>query len=276
MISTAVIEHTVPHGVDENFGLLTLEVRVPLFVWTHILTHKRFARNASSNRAMPNDRNLELGYFTPTAFMGQGVGMKSGQMLSAEKQIIAEAVWKHVWDTASIASQILSMIGVSKEQSSRVLPQFKMMLGVVTGTRSAWKAFLSLRNNTEADVATQEFAAQVVAALQSPYKASSLHLPYSLREPADLVERMMLCAARIARTSYGLPKQKEDDLRLAKRLLEHKHMSPFEHTAQWVPMSRTCATHTQLDADEYKKMYADSPVFGWANHRSILEEENPL
>lgn len=263
---------TAPDKGFEKQALITCKIEVPYYVWVELLTHKRFARNASSNRAMSVDKNLSsLGFYLPSKFFVQGTGMSSGDVIDPEKQEEALKIWNEVWKYCSKKSQKLSELGVTKEQSSRVLPTFKMMRGLVTGTQDAWNKFFELRISPLADTAMQEFAQKVKTVIdEKEYQYSVLHLPYLTKEELDndefnAEEILYVGAGRIARLSYGDISTKNNDMVLGQRLKNDKHLSPFEHSAGWVhnPWNSALCSKAEDMAENY----------GWESARATFERD---
>lgn len=270
-IEVKVVRKTAPKPWLEKYGVATVLVTVPSFVWTQLLTHKRLARNAASNRALSTDNSIGLGHYTPESFKGKGQGMMAGDELPPEVQMSAKAVWEAVWQYTSEAARILDTLGVSKEQANRVLPLFKNVTGVLTGTMSAWNALIPLREHNSADSAQKdEFIPLLKRELfAAPYVYSYRHTPFIEEgDPEDWDALCHVLGARIARASYGKPGQSGDDVRLSKRLLAESHLSPFEHPAKWEVFPSPSALHTIWD-----KFGAIGLTSGWQNYRADVEEK---
>jgi hypothetical protein len=241
-IEVQVIAATRPPLPFNGYGLITLEVAVPLYVWTEILTHRRFSRNASSARAMSAKRYAEMGYYLPPVWYTQGTGMKSGEPITKKAYTdICETEYTGMMQEAIHAAQKLSYLApdvrVSKEQVNRLIPPIKMVRGIITGTEAAWVAFRRLRKNSAADVAMERFAEMVdYAILHCDWNVSTKHTPYHSENEAERI-------ARIARVSFDRTSGKDDEALYA-TLLNEQHLSPFEHSAEWdlnPPMSNfTC------------------------------------
>jgi len=91
------------------------------------------------------------------------------------------------------------------------------------------------------------------------------HLPLLRREDhreLTLIEKIKVSVARCARVSYlthnGL-RDIQEDIKLYDRLLESKHMSPFEHVA--CPLSNPFNRWS-------------SNFKGWLQHRTLVENSN--
>ena len=272
-IKAECILKTAPNQELDQYALITCKVDIPGYVWMELLTSKRFARNASSNRAMTVEKNISnLGYYMPEMFFNQGEGMSSGFPTDMETQEEAEKIWQSVWKYCSKKAKALADLGIAKEQSSRVLPTFKMMRGLVTGTADAWQRFYDLRSSPLADAAMQEFAQAVMGAIENAEtKYGVLHLPFITPEELDAEvftadEIIAVGAGRIARISYGDVSTKKNDMELGQRLKTNGHLSCFEHSAGWIefPWSNAlCSKPEDMDNN-----------WGWENARASFEREN--
>jgi thymidylate synthase ThyX len=270
-INVELILATAPDKYLVYKELYTFQVDLPYYVWVELLTHKRFARNASSNRAMSVTKNIEeLGYYIPDTFYLKGKGMKAGEPvdLFSELDHQCSTIWKSVWEFASKAAIELETLGITKEQASRVLPTFKMMRGLVTGTRDAFEKFLFLRDNVNADMAMQELAKQIEKKLRTAKcDISTNHIPF-LGDLEITSHNLMICAGRIARISYGKNEAKENDYELGMRLLVSGHLSPFEHMAFWETKSlSSCISSKEEDIHRVNKEVWE----GWMNTRAMIE-----
>lgn len=268
-------------------GLITFRVNVPLFIWTEILTHKRFARNASSARAMSTSRYVDMGHYTPETFYSQGKGMQSSNT-PIKYQKIARALWGMGWHTSTLFAALLDKLGVAKEQRNRLVNPTKFVTGLVTGTEDAWKEFLKLRNHHAADKAMQ-FTAQVISSkiamlnnqcAAHTWRYSDEHIPYCDYTLKSNQERIKVAAARIARVSYNRPPNGKNDFELADSLLKERHYSPFEHIAFYVRdpglsaiFSKPTDSHTSgiaIPDNKYGWLWG----WGWKSARVI--EENKM
>ena len=275
-ISAKCILKTAPENLygktyskRENFGLITVKIETPYYVWCEILTHKRASRNASSNRAMPLQTNLNLGYFIPDFFYSKQKGMSSGDKLDDDIQIKAHEIWIKTWEYCKNSMIELDNIGVAKEQASRVLPTFKIMKGLVTATQDGWNKIFELRISPMADKSMFELATKIKNSIdEKEWNYSYLHQPFLLNDEKLLQDSGYLAAGRIARLSYGDIKNKDGDIELGKRLLKDGHFSCFEHSAKWVEeplLSNLSSKPEDKYVDEYGYIY------GWENLRSTLE-----
>lgn len=266
------------HTEKSKTGLITIVLEVPYYVWVEFLTHRRISKNATSNRAMKMERNVEMGYYIPDTFYTQGEGMASSRV-PVDNQAKALETWKMVWGYSTACFHGLTQLGVSREQASRVLPAFKMMKGIATATEDAWTKFLELRDNPLADVAMQEFAAKVRDAIGiAQWKIDYRHAPYlsgiqnSVFYPVGKL--VLECAARIARVSYDKAGSGKSDYDLGKRLLDNKHMSCFDHIAFWVINPNLSPASLKSEDTEREDNIEDgiTEVYGWQTARSMIEQ----
>ncbi len=223
-------------------GLITFRIEVPIYIWTEILTHRRASRNASSARAMSTDRYVDMGHYSPPIFYQKGSGMKSADK-PIKYQWLARLIWNTSFTLDVWAAKALEQLGVAKEQRNRVIAPMKYIAGIVTMTENGWKHFLSLRTAPNADKAMQELAHSIkskISAIGEPnsnyvlkWNYSDWHIPYDPGNAAGGIhDRCMIAAAKISRLSYNRIEGK-DDRKSAQRLLEDKHLSPFEHIAHF-------------------------------------------
>lgn len=260
-ISVELLAATRGNENSKN-GLITLKVLIPIYIWTETLTHRTLARNASSARAMSNTRYVDMGFYMPNQFYGIGTGM-----VSSDTPIIfqeeARNIYVSAWVNAVEASERLTNLGVCKEQANRIIPPIKMIMGVITGTEKAWQSFLSLRLNPDADKAMQLFAKKVSTMIDNIYfNISPVHKPLCDRDDR---ESLLEGVARLARVSYARSAKGKNDLDLAKKLAENKHLSPFEHIGFYTKLpAKNVFTTFPEDLDENNR--------GWVTFRHFIEQ----
>jgi thymidylate synthase ThyX len=306
MIKAQLLKATRPLSRQKT-GLISFQIEVPLYVWTEVLTHRRFARNASSARAMSTERYVDMGYYTPKTFYKQGSGMQSSNE-PIKQQWLANLIWHTTTKLTQIGSKQLERLGVAKEQRNRLVAPNKIVRGIVTGTEDAWQSFLKLRNHHTADKAMQELAALINSEIyrleywKTDYVApSGVMIPASIDilVPASgylLVDmpktyidnwtysdyhfpfegEIESIVAQVARVSYARTKGK-DDKALYNALWKDGHLSPFEHIAYWTEDPKASCFTTKPSGDCDLDVYGD--VFaGWESLRARLENspiDNP-
>lgn len=292
MIKVELLKATRPVGLKSH-GLISFQIEVPLYVWTELLTHRRFSRNASSARAMSTERYVNMGYYTPEYFYTQGKGMQSSNDHIAQ-QWLATQIWHATMRVCQFSANLLERLSVAKEQRNRLIPPTKIVRGIVTGTEDAWKAFLLLRNHHTADKAMQEFAGKIQSEIYKleywrtdviPVSGQMLISSWDTSSGYALVEfpkthydnwtyadthlpfegDIENIVAQVARVSYARTKGK-DDKALYEALWKDGHLSPFEHIAYWSTEPKlSCYTtkpDTEMDHDTFS---------GWESLRARLE-----
>ena len=250
-IAAKVVAHSRVTGAPD---LITLQLRYPRFIHAEFMTHRVFSRNASSSRAIPIERMIQDVIddpAMPVAWGSNKPGMQAGAELTGSMLELAQRSWQTACRFAIHEAKNLAAVGAHKQIVNRLLEPFAHISVVVTATE--WQNFFALRCHPDADPTMRALA----EAMRDAIKASEpndwiigdWHLPYVDAETlgalyarhksdSDGTMRMlaMISAARCARVSYlnhdGSNPDLDKDLALARRLLESKHMSPFEHQAQ--------------------------------------------
>jgi thymidylate synthase ThyX len=222
--------------------LTTVEVCYPRYVHDDILTHRQLSRNASSTRAIPISKFIQDTYDNPVEpiFMKNRPGMAATEKVSETNEAMSKYVWSKAHEAAVLAAQTLDALGVHKQVTNRLLMPFVNIRVIITATD--WDNFFKLRLNSAAQQEVTEIATLIKSALDKStpkeIKDYWYHMPYITSEeyakyPPDVL--LSISAARCARVSYdkihGVDKTVEDDIKLAERLWEDGHLSPFEHQA---------------------------------------------
>lgn len=271
-ITAKVIAHSRAEGVPD---LITLQLRYPRFIHSEFMTHRVFSRNASSSRAIPIERMIQDVIDDPAMPVAWGTN-KPGMQAGPEGDWMYVVDCKDRWLTACEAmvdeAKRMASYGAHKQIVNRLLEPFAHISVVVTATE--WDNFFALRCHPDADPTMRALAEAMRDAIakSNPHRVPN-HLPYvTLRESFADVGNMpgkevwakwaMISAARCARVSYlnhdGTDPDIEKDLALAKRLLESRHMSPFEHQGMAIKDGNIRSAN----------------FVGWAQHRVLLES-NP-
>lgn len=229
--------------------LTTLEVTLPRIVLAEFNTHRMFSRNSASSRAIPVEKRIKAikeDPFIPEGFALNKPGMQAGEYLDERDEMKARHAWLHGRDAAIDAAERLLDCGIHKQWVNRLLEPFSWTTVVITATE--WENFFNLRISKLAQPEIRRAAELMKAAMDASEPVTATpgywHLPYVQRdefeefyrdETEHAVQRLVkISAARCARVSYlthdGVRDQ-ERDIELHDRLLESRHMSPFEHPA---------------------------------------------
>lgn len=255
------------------------------------------SRNASSSRAVPIERMIQDVLDDPAMPEVWGAnkpGMQDGgehneliELASAGRDVVfmtpVEA-WLEARDRAVAVARAFAAAGYHKQVVNRLLEPFGHITVVVTATE--WDNFFTLRRHSDADPTMRVLAEAMWDAISASKPAAwghdegapmDWHLPYvSPADAAHIPSEMsgqetweflaMISAARCARVSYlnhdGTAPNIEKDLKLAKMLLDSKHMSPFEHQAQVAEVSGFGGYHYE---------HLQGNFTGWNQHRKFLE-----
>ncbi len=229
--------------------LTTLQMRYPRMIHAEFMPHRVFSRNASSSRAIPVERMIQDVLddpAMPVAWGSNKPGMQAGEECTATMAFLNivdglfytytnREAWLWARDRAVEAARAFAKAGYHKQIVNRILEPFGYISVVCTATE--WDNFYALRCHPDADPTMRELAVLMKLAMDHSEPAfkqvGEWHLPYGEWWNIDAA---MISAARCARVSYlnhdGTKPDPVKDLALAQRLLESKHMSPFEHQAR--------------------------------------------
>jgi thymidylate synthase ThyX len=232
-----VLDSVSPAGVR----LTTLEVTFPRFVLAEFNTHRVFSRNSASSRAIPTNKLIQRVLEEPAVPLEWGrnrPGMMADEQLEHEDGIEAERIWLAARDAAVENARKLLELKVHKQQLNRMLEPFVWHTVIVTSTE--WDNFFELRCAPQAQPEIRAAAVRMREvlgeSLPSPIAAGEWHLPLVQDDERSLNPETLkkISAARCARVSYLThdgTREIEKDLDLCARLMEDKHLSPFEHVA---------------------------------------------
>lgn len=259
---------TYSESIDTQKRLATFVLKIPKFIWGHIISHRTLSRNSASSRATPAKRirrNVLMDPFVPVYFGENKPGMQSGHALKGFKLWMAKKTWLWSRYLPVFFHYLGQKIGIHKEVVNRLIEPWLMVEIIITATE--WSNFLSLRVNEAAQPEIRYAAEQINNLLkeQKPVKLQigQWHLPFILEkeQDLDLDTKKKISAARCARVSYSLFDGKtsdiDSDLKLCKKLSSSGHWSPFEHIAQ------------ALDKQERIGNF-----IGWKQYRKEFENEN--
>ena len=268
-ITAKVIAHSRVSGAPD---LITLEARYPRLIHSELLTHRVFSRNASSSRAIPIEKMIQSVIddpAMPVAWGSNKPGMQAGDEI--EETFWARETWLNARDAAVEHARAMANLGLHKQIVNRVIENFGHITTLITSTE--WSNFFALRCHPDADptmLALAEAMRDAIAASVPVERA--WHLPYIGDDELRLGENgggllaadaaaPMISAARCARVSYlthaGEKPDIDKDLALAKRLLDSRHLSPFEHQAQADP--------------EHLRRCDHGNFTGWIQHRQVVQ-----
>lgn len=221
--------------------ITSVELVYPRYIHSELLTHRVFSRSASSSRATPIEVMANEVISDPVLFDHVGAnkkGMSADAELPSRDRMEFLADWKNLGRT--VAEWVLAAskeYGVHKQVLNRALEPWSRIRTIVTATE--WDNFFKLRLAKDAQPEMQSLAKAIKGAmLKSPPELRKEHYPYlSIAENEKLKQwdKAMVSAARCARVSYarhdGRITTVDEDIALAEKLFNDRHLSPFEHAA---------------------------------------------
>jgi len=204
--------------------------------WTR---HATMAFSVESSRA--SDLCLD---YVPEWRIGQGKMFDQGKASPIQREI-ATAVWS-AWKSGSrIAAWILRSIGIHRQHAQLAVKPTATVSMVVTAPRWSWEHFFSLRCDSTAQAEIGKIAAELRSRVNAemPIPCTYGRL-YGITSPSygvaidaagkDLELRKDI--ASLTRVSTGkLLNSGSNPSWFVSRLLQNKHMSPFEHFFAFVP-----------------------------------------
>lgn len=262
--------------------LTTFVLTYPRFIHSEFMTHRVFSRNASSSRAIPVKKQIEMieaEPAVPIAFRKNQKGMQAGELLDNQEEAVK--LWLEGRDRAVEIAKKLADLEVHKQYANRVLEPYAHITVVVTATD--WDNFFALRCHEAAQPEIHALADLMYEAYVSSLPVflsdGQWHLPFvknaelnklDWHQAPDLdqflrtedVQKMSV--ARCARVSYLNHDKTEptldQDRDLYERLVGNAplHASPAEHQAMAVG-------DPNVRSGNFR---------GWIQYRKTLKNEN--
>lgn len=248
MITVKVIEDSVSEAGDR---LTTLQLLYPRFIHAELMTHRVFSRNASSSRAIPVKKMIDMVRSEPAMPIHWGLnqpGMQADNQLCGVHLENAKELWMEAARSAARVAESMTEIGLHKQVANRILEPFQHISVVLTATEfDNWR---ELRRHTDAQPEIQHLATEIDIqrdrSIPKILKYGEWHLPYVSQEERiemrDAIENLRaISSARCCRVSYlkhdGTKSDLNEDLALCFRLAAARpiHASPFEHQATPMP-----------------------------------------
>lgn len=269
MIEAKIIADSIaPSGVR----LTTYVLTYPRFIHAEFMTHRVFSRNASSSRAIPVKKQIEMianNPVIPLAFTKNKAGMQGGEALEGKAEELARKAWDFAMFHALDKARMLADLEVHKQYANRILEPFAHITVVCTATE--YNNFFALRNHEAAQPEIHELARQMYELYSTnepkQLQEGEIHLPFisdEERAAIKLETLVKMSVARCARVSYlnheGKTPTLEEDLKLYDRLVGAApiHASPAEHQA--------CAeADPELRSGNFR---------GWTQYRQTLKDQN--
>ena len=285
---------------DSRYGgdrLTTMELKYPRFIHAEFMTHRVFSRNASSSRAIPIQRQIDMimeDTAMPIHWGKNQAGMQAQEELIGSDLVAAQMLWVAARDDAIATAEALIQFGAHKQIVNRILEPFSHITVLVTS--DSWGNFFALRDHEDAQPEIRELARVMKAAMETSTPKSlglgEWHLPYlddedlaninnhlvessiTRHEPNKWEVCTMACAvsaARCARVSYlthdGERPTLQKDLELYRHLVNANppHMSPCEHQASPNCYSKVAGLSYPITHSNFR---------GWNQFRHLIKDES--
>lgn len=265
MIKVEIIADSI--GPDRS-RITTMVWTYPRFIHAEVMTHRVFARNAASSRAIPIQKMLTHAKATPACPSEWGRNGKGMQAIGALDHVASEQAqveWLAARDEIVRRVEEMEALGVHKQITNRMLEPWLHITTLVTATE--WANFFNLRAHPDAQPEFQRLAflalKRYLGSSPSVKREGEWHMPYADRymesglAEAELLKIVTARAARVSYLTMAGDIVHAKDYELHDRLASDGHWSPFEHAAR--------ATGDQ----EYHGCYR-----GWLPYRKLFTDEN--
>ena len=279
-IQAKIIEDSIS---IEGKRITTFQLLYPRFIHAELMTHRVFSRNASSSRAIPVKKMIQMVREEPAMPIHWGKnqpGMQANEELLLGDRYRAEVLWREAAQKAASVAERMMEMGLHKQVANRILEPFQHISVVLTATDlDNW---FELRAHEDAQPEIHALAIQMRHAMAESIprelKPGEWHLPYvTLDERNDRFFNnnpellRQVSAARCCRVSYlrhdGTAASVSDDLALCEKLVGAKplHASPFEHQA-------TPDYYVKdMEAGHWKQPELHGNFTGWIQYRKQIE-----
>jgi thymidylate synthase ThyX len=240
--------------------LTTMELTYPRFIHAEFMTHRVFSRNASSSRAIPAKKLVEMAINQPAHFIHIGMnepGMQANAEVSQEIQEQFYREWVALMSVvATSVRRWTDSYNIHKQVANRAMEPWHHIKVIVSATE--WDNFWWQRCHPAAQPEMRHLAELMRAAyLESVPEIRDTHFPYITADDERDVDRYIaheeglntfdkphilakISAARCARVSYmnhdGTRPNIRKDLDLFDKLAvrpqgseDPVHLSPLEH-----------------------------------------------
>ena len=282
-IQAKIIADSISHAGKR---ITTFQLLYPRFIHSEVMTHRVFSRNASSSRAIPVKKMIQMIRDDPAMPIHWGLnapGMQAHQEIQNVKH--AKDLWIMAAHKAANYAEDMMNMGLHKQVANRILEPFQHISVVLTATE--FDNWFELRAHPDAQPEIQELAHEMRHCMgQSTPRllnTSEWHLPYITDKDRSAVlalgwstdTLLKISAARCCRVSYlkhdGSASSVEEDLALCDRLAGAQpiHASPFEHQAT----PDTWVIKDDLDDSHWLQPYLHGNFVGWIQYRKLIEAE---
>ena len=266
---------------DNGVRLTTWELTYPRFVHAELMTHRLFSRNSASSRAIPTKklmRQIRRDPAMPVWWGKNQSGMQAREELTGWRLALARRVWLMARWGALFAAWSLTKIGLHKQIANRLLEPWMFITVIVTATE--WDNWFRLRCHPDAQPEIGWVAKEMKRQYEDPNQIPRVLSPGEWHLPLiDFDDELKVVypdrdsyfckvsAGRCARVSYLTHDGKRDgaeDVKLADKLMESGHWSPFEHVAQALP--------ERFRDGAFSNHSWSGNLRGWAQYRESVDK----
>ena len=264
----------------EGKRITTFQLLYPRFIHAELMTHRVFSRNASSSRAIPVKKMIQMVREEPAMPIHWGKnqpGMQAKEELLLGDKMHAERLWRMAAIKASQMAEDMMELGLHKQVANRILEPFQHISVVLTATDLDNWFELRAHPDAQPEIQALAKAMQFEMACSKPNELDwgDWHLPYVtpderndqfFKNNPELLRQ--ISAARCCRVSYlkhdGSVASVSDDLALCEKLIGAKplHASPFEHQA-------TPDEFDEVHGYHYPELHGN--FTGWIQYRKQIE-----
>lgn len=146
--------------------VVTVALKVPLFLRSQIMRHASFSFNEVSARYTEVADEV----YQPLQFRAQAESNRQASVEGTDlPQIAAAQMWRETWRAAYAGYTGLLELGVAREQARGVLPQATYTRFYMTGSLRSWLHFLAARDHAGAQWEAQEVARAIAELLEPLY-----------------------------------------------------------------------------------------------------------
>jgi hypothetical protein len=266
---------------DNGKILWTLECRYWRPIHAEWLTHRVFARNSGSSRAIPFMKQVKKVLAEkpgPRWWGASQKGMQAKEEIKGWRRTLAPIWWS--WSRYTACANAWfghKVLGLHKSIPNRVIEPFSNITIIVSATE--WDNFFELRDHSDALPEFQDLA-RAIRTVMKDYKdrgliqhlkAGEWHLPYLLPHEISspnlsLINKIKMSTARCSRVSYENLDATEATLK--KEIQQHdslvgsvpRHSSPAEHPCMAGPSASI----------------SSGPLQGFIQYRAFLEDGSPI
>lgn len=283
--------------------IVTFLATYPRYIHAEVMTHRAFARNAGSSRAVPIKRlmaDVKNSPVVPARWGKNQSGMQSFEEMEALEQTAAEKIWRATLGDSLTAVSALLGLGLHKQWANRLIEPWMHITVLITATE--WGNFFNLRAHPAAMPDFQQLTFRMLHRYHTSVPAEKAwgewHIPFAEQmpgvpdngdvRPITPHEMLKVATARAARLSYLNHDNVIDpikDFGLHDGLAENGHWSPFEHTAiaenekpdYWEELQGLLWESDRNDLMQKLAgdLYRDQGSFkGWTPYRKRFADEN--